>query len=136
MQATRFYFSIERNLWRIEWALGLRPARRRAQTEPERILVARDGARTRRCGRLGRLDSDESRGLEGKRTRRDIQRSDGGLPNLQGTAAGRSADREKRSETVSELRRQGSDRTARVQPDVQNLRRRHRGRIKRDLSST
>src|SRR5215472_16611359 len=47
VQATRLHFPIQRNLWRSEWRLGLRPARCRIKAQSEELLVARHGARTR-----------------------------------------------------------------------------------------
>src|SRR5204863_8198573 len=104
VQTARLHFPVERNLWRIERSVGLRPARSRTQAPPEELLVAGDGSRTRRRRRSRWFDSNESRGLESERTRRHFQRSDGRLSILQGTLARRSADRQGKREAVPELR--------------------------------
>src|SRR5204863_3265605 len=87
MQAARIHFPVERDLRRTEWPVGLRPARRRVEAQPEELLVAGDGSRTRRRRRHGWFDSNESRGLESERTRRHFQRSYGRLSIWQGTLA-------------------------------------------------
>ena len=108
------HFPIERDLRRAEWLLGLRAARRRAEAECEGLLVAHHGPRTGRRRRHGRRDSDEPRRLESERTRGNLHRSDGRLPDVQGATAGRSAAGKKRRQAMSELRRKRSDGTARV----------------------
>src|SRR5207249_4763072 len=79
MQAARVHFSIERDLRRSERPLGLRPAWRRAKAQPEELLVARDGARTRRRRGHGWRNPYAFRSSQGFGTRWRVFRSDGRL---------------------------------------------------------
>ncbi len=58
------HLPVLRDLRRPEWLLGLRTARRRAEAQPEGLLVAPQCTRTRRHGRHGWLDHHEPRGLK------------------------------------------------------------------------
>ena len=63
--------------------LGLRPARRGAEEQHQARVVARLRPAARRHGRARRVDPHAPDGLEGQRPRRQLHRSDGGLPRVQ-----------------------------------------------------
>ena len=128
LRAARLHLAVERDLRRHQRLLGLRPARRRAQEQPEGALVAARRARARRRRGHRLVDHRAPAHLGGLGPRRALQRSDGRLPGVQEALPRRSARRRRpvsgaRGNLAARL-----DRGAQLQPDAQDLHRRPGGR--------
>ncbi len=130
-----FIFQIERDLRRHQRLLGLRPARRRAQEQPEGALVAARGARARRRRGHRQRDHRAPAHLGSLGPRRALQRPDGRLPRLQEALPRRPARRRRPAAPRARAPREHDFTEARnFNLMLKTLRRRVGGRRERRLS--